>query len=78
MIQDQFTPGVLVVHIKMQILGKVIKIADGLVHVKISENKPLQVWPKEELSVWNARDEIQKKLMQGGYIRDIFKKMDNL
>ena len=74
MAQDPFAPGVQVVHCKRQIIGTVIEVADDLVHVQIAKNKPLHLWNKEELEVWNTRDEIQKKLKQGGYIRDIYKK----
>ena len=76
MAKDPFAPGVQVVHIKMQIIGTVVKVFDDLVHVKIGENKPIQVWKSDELAIWDQRGEIQKRLKQGGYIRSIFKKGD--
>jgi hypothetical protein len=63
-----------VVHKKMQVIGVVAKLKGACVHVKVAPNMPIQVWNKEEMTVWNAKGEIQKKLKQDGYIRDIFKK----
>ncbi len=72
-----FAPGAQVVHTKMQIIGTVVKVIDDLVHVKIAENKPVQIWKLDDLAIWNPREELQKKLRQGGFIREIFRKMDN-
>ncbi len=71
------SPGCHVVHIKMQVIGTVIKEIDDLVCVRVAKNKPPEVWKRDELAVWNGREEIQKKLKQGGCIRDIFKKMED-
>jgi len=59
----------------MQIIGTVIKEIDDFVCVRVSKDKPPEVWKRDELAVWNGREEIQKKLKQGGCIRDIFLKM---
>ena len=77
MAPESFTPGAQVVHIKMQIIGTVKKVIDDLVHVQIAENKPIQIWKKEDLGVWDQRGELQKRLKRGGYIRDIYKKKDD-
>jgi len=76
MSQAPFASGTQVVHKKMQVIGVVVKMEGDLVHVKVAPTMPAQVWSKEDLTVWNAREEIQKKLKQGGYIRNIFKKLD--
>lgn len=73
MAPESFTPGVQVFHTKMQIIGTVVKVEAELVHVNIAENKPIQVWRRDELAVWDQRSEIQKRLKQGGYIRSVFK-----
>lgn len=76
MSQAPFAPGTQVVHKRMQVIGVVVKLEGDLVHVKIAPTMPIQVWKLEEFTVWNARGELQKKLKQGGYIRDVFKKFD--
>jgi hypothetical protein len=76
MAKESFSPGTQVVHIKMQVIGQVVKTENDLVHVQIASTMPIQVWKRDELAVWDARGEIQKKLKQGGYIRKLFKKMD--
>ncbi|HEY5039282.1 MAG TPA: hypothetical protein VIJ93_09450 [bacterium] len=77
MAPEFLAPGVQVVHTKMQIIGTVVKVIDDLVHVKIAENKPIQIWKKEDLAVWDQRGELQKRLKRGGYIQDIYKKKDD-
>jgi len=77
MASESFAPGAQVVHIKMQMIGTVVKVIDDLVHVKIAENKPEQVWKRDELETWDQRSEIQKRLKQGGYIRSVFKKSED-
>lgn len=76
MAPESFTPGVQVVHTKMKIIGIVVKVEADFIHVNIAENKPIQVWKRDELAFWDQRSEIQKRLKQGGYIRSIFKKPD--
>ena len=72
MATESFVPGAQVVHIKMQIIGTVVQVIDDLVHVKIAENKPVQVWKRDDLAIWDQRGELQKRLRRGGYIRDIY------
>ena len=73
---ESFAPGVQVVHIKMQIIGTVEQVIDHMVYVKIAENKPLQAWKSVELAIWDQKNEIQKRLKQGGLIRSVFKKAE--
>ena len=75
MTKETFSPGCHVIHTESQVIGTVIREIDGLVCVRISKDKPPEVWKWDELTVWNGREEIQKKLKQGGSIRDIFLKM---
>ena len=75
MTKESFSPGSHLIHTKMQIIGTVIKEIDDFVCVRIAKDKPPEVWKRDELSVWNAMEELQKKLKQGGCIRDIFLKM---
>jgi hypothetical protein len=75
MTMESLSPGCHVVLTKMQIIGTVIKEIDDFVCVRISKDKPPEVWKRDELTVWNGKEEIQKKLKQGGCIRDIFLKM---
>lgn len=75
MSKESLTPGCHVIHTKTQVIGTVIKEIDDFVCVRISKDKPPEVWKRDELTVWNGMDEIQKKLKQGGCIRDIFLKM---
>ena len=71
MAPEPFAPGTQVVHSKMQIIGTVEQVIDDMVYVKIAENKPLQAWKRDELAIWDQKDEIQKRLRRGGYIRSI-------
>ena len=76
MTKESLSPGSHVVHSKLQLIGTVIKEIDDLVCVRISENKPPEVWKRDEVVLWNGMEEIQKKLKNGGYIRDLFKKLE--
>ena len=75
MTKETLPPGCHVIHTTTQVIGTVIKEIDGFVCVKVSKDKPPEVWKRDELAVWNGKEEIQKKLKQGGGIRDIFLKM---
>ena len=76
MATESIAPGTQVVHKKMQVIAVVAKVEGDLVHVKVAPSMPIQVWNKVDLTIWNARNELQKKLKQGGYIRDVFNKFD--
>ena len=75
MSKDFYSPGTQVFHTKMQIIGKVVKVEGDFVQVEVAATLPLQVWTKGDLASWNPRDEIQKKLKNGGYIREVFRKI---
>ena len=75
MTKESLTPGCHVIHSQMQVIATVIREIDDFVCVRIAKDKPQEVWKRDELAVWNRREEIQKKLKQGGCIRDIFLKL---
>jgi hypothetical protein len=75
MSKESLTPGCWVIHTPTQVIGTVIKEIDDFVCVRVTKDKPPEVWKRDELSLWNGKEEIQKRLKQGGGIRDIFLKM---
>ncbi len=75
MTKESLPPGSHVIHTKTQVIGTVIKEIDDFVCVRIAKDKPPVVWKRDELTIWNGMEEIQKRLKQGGCIRDIFLKM---
>jgi hypothetical protein len=75
--QDPFPRGSQVVHDKMQVIGTVITNINNQVFVELAKNVPVQVWKKNDVRPLDLRKEIQKRVSKGGYIRELFRKMDS-